>query len=100
MDEAHNVEKIAEEVASFEININMLNGCLGELQNLLNQLTSDAKQFTSSASNIVEIITLTRNFQAYVRDFDCRTSTKIDGIDPENAVFEGKKIFEFFLLGS
>ena len=25
MDEAHNVEKVAEEVASFEININMLN---------------------------------------------------------------------------
>ena len=31
MDEAHNVEKVAEEVASFEININMLNNCIGEL---------------------------------------------------------------------
>jgi Rad3-related DNA helicase len=31
MDEAHNVEKVAEEVASFEININMLNSCIGEM---------------------------------------------------------------------
>ena len=31
MDEAHNVEKVAEDVASFEINIGMLNSVIGEL---------------------------------------------------------------------
>lgn len=34
MDEAHNVERVAEDVASFEININQLHLVLGELQEL------------------------------------------------------------------
>jgi len=31
LDEAHNVEKVSEEVASFEINIGAMHGVLGEL---------------------------------------------------------------------
>jgi len=31
LDEAHNIEKVSEEVASFEINIGVMHGILGEL---------------------------------------------------------------------
>jgi regulator of telomere elongation helicase 1 len=31
MDEAHNIEKVAEDVASFEVHITMLNAVVGEL---------------------------------------------------------------------
>lgn len=34
MDEAHNVEKVAEDVASFEIHVNSLHSVLSELSNL------------------------------------------------------------------
>ena len=35
LDEAHNVERVAEDVASFEININTLHNILGELSTLI-----------------------------------------------------------------
>ena len=38
MDEAHNIEKVAEEVASFEIHISMLNAVVGELTQLINTI--------------------------------------------------------------
>ena len=34
LDEAHNVEKVSEDVASFEINIQMLSSVLGELSTM------------------------------------------------------------------
>ena len=34
MDEAHNVERVAEDVASFEIHVNQLHTVLGELHDL------------------------------------------------------------------
>ena len=37
-DEAHNIEKVAEDVASFEISINMFSIILGELSNLLSSI--------------------------------------------------------------
>jgi len=38
LDEAHNIEKVSEEVASFEINIGVMHGILGELQTLFTQI--------------------------------------------------------------
>ena len=35
-DEAHNIEKISEEIAGFEINISIFNPILSELSNLIN----------------------------------------------------------------
>ena len=37
-DEAHNIEKISEEIAGFEININIFNPILSELSNLITQI--------------------------------------------------------------
>ena len=34
LDEAHNVEKVSEDVASFEINIQMMSSVLGELSTM------------------------------------------------------------------
>ena len=38
LDEAHNVEKVSEDVASFEINIQMLSAVLGELSTMCTQI--------------------------------------------------------------
>lgn len=35
LDEAHNVERVAEDVASFEIHVNHLHSVIGEITNLL-----------------------------------------------------------------
>ena len=35
IDEAHNIENVSEEVASFELNMNLFNPILGELSNLI-----------------------------------------------------------------
>ena len=38
LDEAHNIEKVSEDVASFEISISMFGVVLGELSNLSTQI--------------------------------------------------------------
>jgi Rad3-related DNA helicase len=38
LDEAHNVEKVSEDVASFEINIGCMHNIIGELSILMNHL--------------------------------------------------------------
>jgi Rad3-related DNA helicase len=38
MDEAHNVERVSEDVASFEIHINSLHNVIGELANLVTSI--------------------------------------------------------------
>jgi Rad3-related DNA helicase len=93
MDEAHNIEKVAEDVASFEIKISMLNAVVGELSHLINAIecNSEAKTFLSSNKNVVEILTMTRNFQAYIRDFDILNSKRmpISEIRDEDGVYPG-----------
>ena len=41
MDEAHNVERVAEDVASFEINIGQLHSVIAELTGLLNSMENN-----------------------------------------------------------
>jgi regulator of telomere elongation helicase 1 len=54
MDEAHNVEKVSEDVASFEISISMFSNVLGELSTLCSQIehsTFDASNPMSAQNN-------------------------------------------------
>ena len=63
MDEAHNIDRVAADVASFELNIGILNMALAELSKLKNLIdtTQDKKQYVSHSKHIVEIITMTKN---------------------------------------
>ena len=47
-------------------------------------------------------MTLTKNFQSYIREFDIPTSKRlpIDEIREEDAVYPGEKIFDLFFEGS
>ena len=47
-------------------------------------------------------MTLTKNFQVYIREMDIPASNplKIEEINHSDAVYPGNKIFDFFFLGS
>ena len=65
LDEAHNIEKVSEEVASFDLNMNLFNPILGELGALISNIEamqsseSPAIKFQSSIHNVLEIMCLT-----------------------------------------
>lgn len=46
MDEAHNVEKVAEDVASFEINLTSLFSVIAELSNLASSIENSSGEKT------------------------------------------------------
>lgn len=102
MDEAHNIEKVAEEVAGFEIHISLLNCVVAELKTMINNVECSGKQHHSSVKNLNEILTMTRNFQAYIRDFDILNSKRmpIAEIKDEDGVYPGSQVFNLFFDGS
>jgi len=111
-DEAHNIEKAAEDVASFEISLDKLHGVIGELSNLAGNIehnsgvpmgpTGQARTYHSKVKNIVEIMTMTKNFQKYIQSFDIPNSNRlpISEIKNDDAVYRGHKIFDLFFEGS
>jgi regulator of telomere elongation helicase 1 len=64
MDEAHNVERVAEEVASFELHVNSMYQIINELIELENDIKNQQtdRKFMSSAENVNEILIMTQNF--------------------------------------
>lgn len=55
MDEAHNVERVAEEVASFELHVNAMYAILKELEELeddIRNYTGTEKQYLSKIEHI------------------------------------------------
>jgi Rad3-related DNA helicase len=79
MDEAHNIDRVAADVASFELNIGILNMALAELSKLKNlvETTQDKKQYVSHVKHLNEIITMTKNIQAHIRDYDLQCSKRL-----------------------
>ena len=68
IDEAHNIEKVSEEVASFDLNMNIFNSILNELGGLINFMEAGQDcngapiQFQSNVHNVLEIMCMTKNF--------------------------------------
>jgi regulator of telomere elongation helicase 1 len=71
-DEAHNIEKVWEEISSFEISINSLSEVINELSNLSKYLQSfgESKLFNSSVEEIGILKTMTSKFKSILKQFD------------------------------
>ena len=104
MDEAHNVERVAEDVASFELHVNSMYQIINELIELENDIKNQQadKKFMSSAENVNEILIMTQNFQNYIKAFDIVGSKKmnIDDIKETDGCYPGREIFQFFFNGT
>ena len=72
LDEAHNIEKVSEDVASFDLNMTLFTPILSELGSLVSnieanqQIENPAIKFQSSIHNVLEIMCLTQNFMHFL----------------------------------
>jgi Rad3-related DNA helicase len=106
LDEAHNIKRICEEAASFEVHLGLLNGCLQELGNLIGALELKAGQedyhFKSNVHGILEIMCMTKNFKHYLIDFkNPKNKLHIPEFQQTTeAVYPGDTIFDLFFHGT
>jgi len=71
-DEAHNIERVCEEISSFEISVSALNEVLFELSNLTKSILSmgAAQSFTCEINQVTALRDLTTNFRDRLKDLD------------------------------
>ena len=105
IDEAHNIERVAEDVASFDLNMNSFYSIFAELSNLIKHIEAKPQDMGSSSllNHVLEIQCLTKNFVHYMYNIDINRipgRMNIKEVNDEDAVFEGSKIFEFFFEGT
>lgn len=57
IDEAHNIERVAEDVASFDLNMNAFYSIFAEISNLIKHIEAKPKEMSSSTllNNVLEI---------------------------------------------
>lgn len=75
-DEAHNIEKVCEDISSFEISMAQLDDVIYELKHIAKKtaVKSETQLFRSDSSQITEIIQFTTNFKENFKNFDPRVT--------------------------
>jgi len=81
IDEAHNIEKVSEEVAGFEISFSLFNIIMQELSSLIVNIENNVTvnhgtnyKFQSTVHTVLEIMCMTKNFMHYMMAFDKRNN--------------------------
>ena len=80
-DEAHNIEKVCEDISSFEISVSILNDSIRELSTLHKKavIGKDVNQCLTSIEEINEIKQITKSFRNYLKSFDVHSEKDYRG---------------------
>ena len=95
---------MSEDVAGFEISLQLFNMIMAELSTLICHIETrvvrqhdNSYRFQSNVHNVLEIMCMTKNFMQYMQAFDKRNNPdcfKIKDLPNQNdCVFPGGKIF-------
>ncbi|CAI2380171.1 unnamed protein product [Moneuplotes crassus] len=96
-DEAHNIERVCEEISSFEVTTSLINDSIFELNSIQKKVLANQENSVCTNRDIFLMRTFLADFKENFNNFDCEKDVRSESINPEITTLPGNVIFEIAL---